>query len=231
MTTALTLVTDAMERIGALAGGEVPNATDSQRVLRALNDLLETWGVQRLNVWSLTKESLSLTGAQSYTIGQDGSPDFNTVRPLKLDQSTYFTVGGQDFPVSILTRDEYMAYPLKSTQGYTLEGIYLDDAYPNATLYTYPCVTGTLNLSSWKPLSAISTLQTTLSFPPGYKRALELSLAEDIASLFDLPMPQNLARQAKNARRAIRNLNAPDTTMSLPAELQRRVRFNILTGQ
>lgn len=231
MATVQQLITDALERIGAEAGGETPNATDSQRAFRALNDLVESWSLERGLIWSLTKESLALTGAESYTVGQDGTPSFSTVRPLQLDYSTYFTTGGQDFPVAIWTREEYMAQSLKSQSGVVPAGIYLDDTYPNAVLYVYPAVTGTLVLSSWKPLTAFTSLSQTVALPPGYKRALELSLAEDLVPIFDLPMPQSLPRLAMNARRAIKNKNAPSTTMSLPRELMGRARFNILTGQ
>ena len=172
-TTVQDLINDALDRIGATAGGETANATDAQRALRALNDLVESWSLQRGLIYALTKENLTLTGAQSYTIGE-GAATFNTVRPLSIDVSTYFSSGGRDWPCRILTRPEYMAQPIKSLQGFADIGVYLDETYPNATLYTYPCVSGTLVLSSWKQLSSFASLSDVLALPPGYKRALEL---------------------------------------------------------
>jgi len=219
-----------MELIGALAGGETPTATDSQRVLRSLNSMLDSWSNERGFIYALTQETLALDGSQSYTIGEDGTPDFDTVRPLEIDPTTFVRSGNSDYPLTILTQDEYAAIQNKSFSGSLPDSLYYDPTYPNGTLYLFPAAQGSLHLSSWKPLSTFSLLTTALSMPPGYQRAIEYNLALEILPLFALPEPSTLARLAKQARRAIKHKNAPRVSMSLPRELVRRGRFNILTG-
>jgi hypothetical protein len=55
--------------------------------------------------------------------------------------------------------------------------------------------------------------------PPGYQRALEYSLAEELAPSYGItPLPL-LTRTAASARRNIKRQNLPDLRMTLPTSV------------
>lgn len=68
--TALDLIVGALRNLNALEAGEVPNANDANDALQVLNDMLESWSVEKLFVFSSTENILSFTpGVYQYTIG------------------------------------------------------------------------------------------------------------------------------------------------------------------
>ena len=231
MSTALDTITAAMELVGVLAGDETPKAGDANRALRSLNNMLDSWGTERQFVYVLTDDTITLTGAASYTIGESGTPDVSTVRPLQIDDASFVRVGSSDYPVEVITQDQYDAIPVKSTSGERPYQLYYSPTYPNGTLYVYPAGSGNLYLKSWKSFSSLASLSTSMSFPPGYQRAIEYSLAEEIAPIFNLPLPDSVVRIAQKARRNIKRVNAPRESMGLPWELVKPRYFNIRTGQ
>ena len=54
-TTALDLITGALRDINALESGEVPTAQDANDALQVLNDLLESWSIEKLFIFSSTE--------------------------------------------------------------------------------------------------------------------------------------------------------------------------------
>jgi hypothetical protein len=69
-TSALDLITGALRNIKVLAAGETPNAQDSADALQVLNDLLESWSIDHLTIYSQVENILTFTAGQyQYTIG------------------------------------------------------------------------------------------------------------------------------------------------------------------
>lgn len=76
-TTALDLITGALRNINALESGEVPNAQDANDALQVLNDLLESWTIEKLFVFSSTENRFVFTpGKYQYTIGNYEAGNF-----------------------------------------------------------------------------------------------------------------------------------------------------------
>jgi hypothetical protein len=117
----------------------------------------------------------------------------------------------------IITRAQYNSIPLKSTTSDIPSVVYYDAGVPTGNLFLYPAPSGTveLHLQMATQLSAFADLATAYSFAPGYKKALEYSLAEELAP-GRRPLDPQIARIAANARRAIRrvNLEIPDLDVS-----------------
>jgi hypothetical protein len=206
-----------MELCGVLAGGETPSDADAQRTFRALRGMLESWGTERNFIYVSTLESITPTGATSYTIGQSGTPDISSIRPTTITPDSFWRSGNTDYPLYPLSRQEYDAIPNKSATGMPVR-VFYDPTYPNGTLYFWPIPSsGTIFLNSVKPLAALSLISDTLLYPPGYQRAIEYSLAEEIEGLFDLPVPPSVHSIAAKARRNIKRLNAQDRVMNMPS--------------
>jgi hypothetical protein len=218
----------AMELCGVLAGGETASATDEQRVFRALRGMLESWGTERNFISVTTEDQIAITGATSYTIGATGA-DVTSVRPNAVADDCFVRVGGSDYPCYQINEQEYNEITNKSATGFPGR-IFYKPTMPNGTIYLWPVpLTGTLFLYSVKPLDALSLISDSLTYPPGYQRAIEYSLAEEIEGLFDLPVPPSVHSIANKARRNIKRMNAQDRMLHMPSELLPRFGYTDIT--
>ncbi len=69
-TTALDIITGALRNINALESGETPQPNDANDALQVLNDLLESWSIEKLLIFSNTENILTwVPGKYQYTIG------------------------------------------------------------------------------------------------------------------------------------------------------------------
>jgi hypothetical protein len=207
MTTALELVTDAAVEIGVVATGQTLSAGDSALMLRKLNQRLGTWSNARLMTPTLAEVSVTLNGAQSYTIGPSGA-DVTATRPLKVERASATDAGGIEYPVRVLTREEWDAIAFKNVSGGPPDCVWYDAQNTTGRVYVYPKSTGyTLKLDCLSRLATFATLATTCALPDGYENAIVLTLAEDCAGSFSRPITPDLARRARGARAAIKRTN------------------------
>ncbi len=142
-----------------------------------------------------------------------------TARPLTVQDDSFIRLNGADYPITILAPAQYRAIVDKSQPTSPLPMfMFYDTTYPLGTLYFWPVPTaGTvLYLYSQQQLAQFPTLTTPLVMPPGYQRALEYSLAEELAPAYGFEPPRTLVRTAASARRNIKRMNLPDLRMSLP---------------
>ena len=199
MATAQQLINRALTSIGVLASGETATANQSADALVSLNDLLQAWSNDGLLVSGQTIISKAMSGAASYTIGSGG--DINTSRPTEFD-NIYYSLNSVDYPVKIVTLEEYDSIPNKSVIGTIPDIVAFRFGYPLITMYIYPQPSsGTLYLETFKPLTEFASLATSASFPVGYERALRLNLAVELMPEYgiDNPTLTGMALEAKNA--------------------------------
>jgi hypothetical protein len=111
--------------------------------------------------------------------------------------------------------------------------MWINMEYPNIQMTIYPKPTRELewHFISVQELDKPATLNTNLTFPPGYLRAFKYNLAMEIANEFGVePMPQ-VQRIAMTSKRNLKRINNPDDVMSMPYSLvATRQRFNIYAG-
>lgn len=174
-------------------------------------------------------DAFTLTGATSYTWATGAT--FNSARPVSVN-SAYFTLSGYDYPVSIINKDQYQAISDKTATSDVVDSVYINFTYPNATVYVYPVPSsGTLNLSSSKPLTEQATAATVLSMPQGYERMLRLNLAAEMMPQYGV-MNQAIIAMAMKAKADIKRVNAANnpvlTGLGIPVGGSRYT--NILTG-
>jgi len=181
MTTALQLVTSALRKIGAVAAGEAPDASEQSDALAALNQLIESWNLQGLTLYRLENASYTLVPSQqTYTIGSGA--DFDGARPITLN-GAFVTRGGIDYPVVPLTQQQWNDILQKSTESQLPSGVYYEPAYPIGTVRVWPVpLEGlTITLSVNMQISPVASIGSTIALPPGYERALVYALAVDLA--------------------------------------------------
>jgi hypothetical protein len=204
MATALQIINRAAELIGYKDPSETLSGADAANFLASLNDMVDGWNTSRLNVVATTTVTASVT---SSPVSVGASQTLNTTRPIRIEGG-WTRVSDTDYPLEWITSGEYDAISSKSqTAEIPLKAFYLP-SLPYGAIYLWPAPSGTvaLHVRVMSQLSAFAALSTDYNLAPGYKKALEYSLAEEIAP-GRRPLQPEIARLASNARRAIKTLN------------------------
>lgn len=233
-TTAGDQINGALRLIGQLAEGETPSAATSQDALTAMNQMIDSWSIERLAVFS-TQDQVFMwpPGAISRTLGPTG--DFVGNRPVLLDDSTYFRdpANNISFGIKILNQQQYNGIAVKTVTSTYPQVIWINMTYPDIEMYIYPVPTKVLewHFVSVSELTQPATLATVLSFPPGYLRAFRYCLACEIAAEFGVEPSPQVSRIAMTSKRNLKRINNPDDIMSLPYSIvASRQRYNIFAG-
>ncbi len=181
MTTALQLVTSSLRKLGAVAAGEALDADEQSDALAALNQILESWNLKGLALFRRENAAYTLVPSQqAYSVGSGA--DFDGARPITL-HSAFVTRGGIDYPLAVLTQEQWNDILQKSTQSEIPEGVYYEPTFPDGTMrfWPIPIEALTVTLAIDMQLAAIADINDELDFPPGYERALLYALAVDLA--------------------------------------------------
>jgi hypothetical protein len=226
-------VTASLRKIGAIAPGEGISAVDAADGLAELNRMLDSWSNESLLIYGRIREEFSLTTAQSYTMGPSGN--FNTVRPQKIDEVLLRVESGttsMDYPVCSRSLHEWASISQKGIGAQIPTDVYIDYGFPLVTLNLYPVPTGVnkLVLYSWKPLTNISTLDTVVTFPPGYEDAIIYGLAVRLSFDYGRPVDPQLALMADDKKASVKRMNYQPSYLRADDALVMPGRFNILTG-
>ena len=202
METAREHIRRTLQLIGVVGQGEDVSAAEANDALAALNDMLGTWSIMGA-VFAETREEFALTpGTASYTIGTGG--DFDTERPIRIVKA-FIDRGNISYPLQVLDQVAYADLSFKDQTGLPCD-LYYDAGFPlgNIVLNPVPNSSDTLNIYSEKPLTGPATLDTVLSFPPGYSRGFRFNLAVDVAPEYGIPVSAEVQRGAASSLRAIK---------------------------
>jgi len=202
MTTARTIIKRSLQDNGVLTKGEDPAADEANDALDVVNALMDSWSNYSDNIYSRTLETFPLTTAATYTIGTGQT--FNTTRPMQIIDA-YVTSGSIDYPLTIINQEQFDSVEMKATKGIPQYLVY-NNAYPSGTIRLYPVPSGvsTITLLSEKPVSTFATLDTVVSLPQGWERALVKNLAMELAPQYGQRVTPELAMAAKESLGAIR---------------------------
>lgn len=232
MTTATTIITDALQDLGALSAGQSPTSDDLADALRRLNKLVASWSLDNLMVPYRTQISHVLNGSESYTIGTGG--DINTTRPLAIE-SAFVEHNDTDYPMRVSRdRSEYDRIDEKDITGIP-RFVYYEPSVPLGRLFVWYVgdANYTLKLNTRGQLTAFPDATTDVDLAPGYDLAMETNLAIILAGAYEASVSAETAKTAKDSLSRIRRLNRQEPVMSYPGGIPssgRRSRFNIEAG-
>ena len=224
----------ALRLLGVLAEGETPSAATSQDALVALNQMIDSWSIERLSVFCTQDQTFTwLAGEYIRTLGPSG--DFIGLRPVLLDEATYYRDPGTNvsFGIKFINQQQYNGIAVKTVTSTYPQVIFVNMGFPDITMSIYPRPTRDLewHFISVQELSNPATLVTNLLFPPGYLRAFTYNLAMEIAPEFGIEPSPQVQRIAMTSKRNLKRINNPDDVMSMPyAIVATRQRFNIYAG-
>jgi len=234
MITARTLVGDAHRLLGLANSGNVLPEAVYQDNLRTMNQMIESWSIERLAIFNTQDQVFVWPVDQiNQTLGPTG--DFVGNRPILLDDSTYYRDPGTNvsFGIKMINQQQYDGIAVKTVTSTYPQVMWVNMEYPNIAMTIYPKPTRALewHFISVDELTQPATLNTDLAFPPGYLRAFTYNLAMEIAPEFNVEPSVQVKRIAMSSKRNIKRVNAPDDIMSLPyALVATRQRFNVYAG-
>lgn len=225
MTTALQIIDRAYSLLGYKAAGEVLSSDDANYGLEALNTMLDGWNTQSMFIVSKGEVVATISGT-SATVGP--GMIFDTPRPVRIEDGSFSRLNGVDYDVTEIDRETYASISLKTVRSSFPQYFYYDGKMPTANLFFYPApVAGVeFHLAVQTQLTAFADLATDYKLAPGYAKALQYSLAEELApGIKEVPM--SVMRIAANARRAIRRTNVDVPLLDSGVQ---NARFNIFSG-
>ena len=132
----------ALRLLGVLAEGETPSAATSQDALVAMNQMIDSWSTERLAVFC-TQDQIFTWPAGQYirTLGPSG--DFVGLRPVLLDDATYFRDPGTNvsFGIKFINQQQYNGIAVKTVTSTYPQVCFVNMGFPNVTLSIYPRTT------------------------------------------------------------------------------------------
>ena len=129
--------------------------------------------------------------------------------------------------------DEYAAISDKSVQADYPTDLYDDGGYPQRTLTLYPVPSAakSLVLFTKRALTSISTLDTSVSLPPGYEDAIVYNLAVRYALEYGRAVPDVVVILAAESKASIKKANIRPSYLRVDSALMAAGgSFNIYTG-
>jgi len=230
--TALNLITDVLLDMGVIADQETPTAAQSTGALTKLNDLIESWNLDPQKLYGATQHIIPFVANQAtYTIGLGGN--LNIPRPNDITaafvRSTFASpTQQQDIPITILNDQQWADIPVKGQVGSYPYAVWFNMTYPLITAYITPIANLTnYSLVLWdKNDNGTLALNTVLSLPAGYKRALKYGLFIELAPSYQIPVSQEVAALASTSKMSIDRQNLQINTL----ETSGATRYDILSN-
>ena len=231
----LDLIKSSLRMIQQLGPGRTAGAAELVDAQLVLNSTIDALNADRLNIYTISQATYSLTGGkQQYTIGSGG--DFNATRPQKIDAANLILTGNLRQPLKLLTDQQYASIKLLTVQSTLPLYLYNDGNFPLSTLNLWPVPTNALQLElwTWQLLTAVTDTSQTVSLPPGYTDFLRTRLAVRLAAEWGKPLRPDVVELARQAEANVQRANLPMPVMKCDGAVlgnRRGGAFNWLTGE
>lgn len=228
--TARATIQGALKLIGVLDPAETMAPEDADDGLTWLNNMVDMWNLERLYIYTIAEVVATFAGA-SATIGPGMQID--TPRPVRIE-SAFYRRSGIDYPLAIISSEEYDSISTKGISGDYPEVLYYNANSPTGTVYVWPVpASNEYHLSVQSQLSAFEDLDTLHTLPQGYAKTLMYALAIELAPLYRREASATVVRVAMNAMRALKRANVvvPILSVCVPSNTGAQGRINILSGQ
>ena len=215
------LITDSLQEIGAYAPGDTIDAPVMDISVRRLNYLIDEWAALARYAYNVAFTLYTLTPSYSpISIGPGlSSPDFATpnaaTRPTRIETATLLLTGsspGTELIVNVRDDAWWANQQVKSLTSTICTDLYYSSSFPDGLIYLWPIPTqaNSLRIQTWTVVGEVDpdTIGTTdVSMPQAYRKALFLTLAEDLCTPLSKLIPASLPGRAMKARAALQSNN------------------------
>lgn len=182
------VITGALRKLAVLPSGGTPSANQISDANDALNALIKAFHADGMPLWKITSHTWTVTrGTASYTIGP--SQTLNTATPLKVLQGFYTTTGGDNTPLNVYTRYDFMDLPQKNSSG-TPVNLYYQPLRTTGVIKLWPTPsdsTTTITVHYQAPFEDMTTSTDDVDFPAYWIQALIYNLAWALAPEYGIP--------------------------------------------
>lgn len=196
--------------LGVLDSGEELSTQQIADILAATNNWLDNLSSEGLFALSDLITTFTFTsGVQSYTIGTGQA--INVARPVRIVAAAFKNSQGPGGPLKVATEKEWASIPDRQRTSWMLETLFWDRGTPNGNVLVSPVPQGaglTGEIHTWVPLAQFADATTPITPAPGYARFIELGIAMEVASQFDMTPPASMVANFGDAAARIRKLNA-----------------------
>ncbi len=231
--TPVELITVSLKKIGVLGVGQTALAEDLNDALVELNMMISQWAIQRYMIYHLVQNSITCTGAVSYTIGPLGDIPMSA-RPSLIEAAFVRQLNNAapnqvDYPlIPIPSRENYNQIAIKQLAAFP-QFFYYDAAYPLGIIYPYPVPNNqyALHITTRAIFSQFTNLTQDIVLPPEYEQALVYNLSGLLATSYDKDVPAAVSAIARASKSAIRATNAQIPNANIPPGLTRGPLYNI----
>jgi hypothetical protein len=178
----------------------------------------KTWLCTGLRI----RASATVATQATYTIGPTG--DWNTDRPVRINEPMYATVSGVTYPYASINQQQYNAisYKAQTGGGTDLDQFFLyvnENPLGKVTLWPVPDSVFTLTLSIDMLLTTVPTAATVMAFPPGYFHAFTHNLAPILAPMFGKQASNDVKDEARRSFGHVKRANQKPTLLSYDVAL------------
>jgi hypothetical protein len=228
---ALSIIKRSLRLLGVEASGETPGVNESTEALAVLNQMIESWSLEKLMCYQIVNNLFAVTaGTTSYTMGPVGSgavwESSQVTRPQLIERYSAFvranTSGlNTDYAMDYYPNDRFQNIFQKDiTTNYPYAWT-CDWGYPIATVRIYPKPTISLQfgLSEHAQLTRLSTLTDTIVMPPGFESALAYGLALELSMEYGIEPNSLLIDKARETKFNIKRANAQPVLQSVDRTL------------
>ena len=236
MATAIDAITDALRKMQVYSPGEPISDADAEQMLTIANDMLDSWSSESLTCFAILEQSAPLqVNVSQYSIGPGGV--FNMTRPIRLidgpGAAYLMDTSSNRYPVAVVPQDKWNLIGNLAVNSNIPDTLFYDPQFPLGIINVWPTpnTTYTLYWDSYLQLTEFPNLSSTLSFPPGYKKAIQDCLSvEAWPYFFKEPVPQILIELASKSKGNIKRANIrPVEAVYDPELVARGGTWNIYT--
>lgn len=175
------IIYDAFALINVIDDGETMPADQWAYGKRKLNELMALFSNHR-GLWLIDDITITLTpGTTSYDIGV--GLDIDEPKPRRIIDARRVMSGGNEIPIDVVSRQEYMSNPNKSLQS-PANMVYYDPRRDNGILYVWPTGTDTedtIIVTAQRPIQDFDTEGNNPDLPKEWILCIKYQLATVIA--------------------------------------------------
>lgn len=241
--TAQSLITAALQEIGALSPGEQVPTEDAAWVLQKLQRLIDRYNAREPMVYSVNFTVYTLpVNKQPVTIGPGADFDVNQ-RPVSIKSASLILNNGApgpndvEVPLNIRDDDWWAQQTIKGLRSTLPTDLYYNAGWPNGELNFWPVPTAVnqVRLETELVLAQIKTYNQQFSMPPAYWDAIVYPLAVGLCPSYERQASVDLLREEAKAIKAVEgnNISSPRLASDSPSQSstsRSRPDFNFLTG-
>ena len=214
------IIESAYRKIAVYAAGETISAEDMAAGLIGFQDLLAELAGDVLLIPALVPQIITLVIDQKvYTIGEDGAPDLDAVRPDQI-VSAFVREGDYDYPVQIIGEAGYNGISDKASGGTRPRVLWYNPTVPNGTINVFPPPSSADSLYIYAPKQFVDSailandIMIDVGIPRNYHNPLVFLLAVDLAPEHGIDPSMIVAVRADQGKDMIRSLNAANSAQA-----------------